>query len=435
MGRAERAAGQPDPVGAITKASALKISSTSGEAWRHKAAVQQGAAQRAAWEASPRGQERTRDAVAMEADHPVKGWTHAQIYYEKGWGQSQVGARHNEPNLPGMEHPDAVATPPRWEDLPHEEQQATHRALAERGTSIDQMGNDFGAQLDQSYERASRHGSDPHAQHFYTTDAPARVIRDSAAALGIPAGVHVAMNAFTSPQTKFQQGNRFPNNETAVSVVKQVQAGVPKEDVVPGFRDPMEIHTTGPDKGKPKKNQGYPANTRKAADALEQHLAGVPIQDWKGRIKENRRTGGVDPIPEAEQKPMFGPKTGPYHNSWLLSHPDFFVADVHSGGGGMVPHLSSDKPVLRKEDGRQFSNKSGREEAIERVPNFHSAADFAARQALSKRGLGSIRQGQAAQWGEEQLQRTEINSKTAMAKAADVFPSRPQDHPGQGSLF
>jgi hypothetical protein len=112
------------------------------------------------------------------------------------------------------------------------------------------------------------------------------------------------------------------------------------------------------------------------------------------------------------------PKTSAYTNSWLQSQPDFFTSDVHSGGA-MVPHLSSDKPAIINPDGTPKMKtatrgegtvevpdreKSQRERAIE-VKGFHSMADAAARQALQARGLGSVRQAQAAQWNEERVQR------------------------------
>jgi hypothetical protein len=143
---------------------------------------------------------------------------------------------------------------------------------------------------------------------------------------------------------------------------------------------------------------------------------------------------------------MIAPKTGPYHNSWLPGTPDFFVSDVHSGGGGMLPHLSTDKPVLRystgipklDKHGKKRYDKSEREKVIESVPNFHAMADYAARQAMGARGLNRVRQAQGSQWGEEQIQRTEKDPKTAMAKESDVYPNvgnQFRQIPGQEKLL
>ena len=58
-----------------------------------------------------------------------------------------------------------------------------------------------------------------------------------------------------------------------------------------------------------------------------------------------------------------------------------------------------------------YPGKSEREKAIEQTGvgaslPFHSAADYAARRAVMERGLGtSVRESQAAQWGEEQIKR------------------------------
>lgn len=374
------------------------------------------AARRRQWEKKNPDRMRT----AAEGGMPV-----GQVYHARGWGEAKVGPMMGERQLPGLEDPLAAAQPPRWEDLAPEEQKKAQRGLRRTaGASLDSMANAFGAQLDQSYERAQRHAPKgepgvPYSQNFYTEGEPAQVMKASAKKLGVPYGVSVAASAFTSPNTKFKQGDRYPNLETAESVIRQHQAGVPTEKV-----------TTGTREGDPtKKNQGYHQNARRAAHGLDQYDKGVPLREWK-------TPAGA---------PMHGPKTGPYHNSWLESTPDFFVSDVHSGGGGMLPHLSSDKPVRRDETGaavvrggREMRLKSERESAIERTPHFHAMADKAARTAMEARGLGRVRQAQAAQWGEEQIRRTVQNPRTAMAKESDVYPKVGQQFrqiPGQGKLL
>lgn len=414
------------------------------------------AAQRRTWEKSPEGKARTSDAKTLMTERgkaevqrlndkhftpeeQARGLGFKQgssggydkmgvgaIYEHHGWGTPVTpGHETAQAPLPGMGRDDAAPESTRFEDKSVHEWRRTQRALAAHGSSLEQMEKDYGAQLDQANVRSSKYGTHPFSQHFYgDTSAPsvegdplkpAAVLHQGAASLKIPLGVHVAMNAFTSPNTKFTAGKGqnmyYPNDETARSVVKQVQAGVSAKEVIPGTR---EADPT-------KKNQGYRTNTRKAADALEQHYEGKRVADWKGRIstvlKDNPSkgltAGQVVDVPENKQVSPFGAKTAPYHNAWLPGAQDYFVSDVHSGGGGMLPHLSSEKPVMYHpdgspqldKDGKPKRDKSEREKAIEAIPNFHEAADYAARRAHTARGITSTKQGQAGQWGEEQIQR------------------------------
>jgi hypothetical protein len=152
----------------------------------------------------------------------------------------------------------------------------------------------------------------------------------------------------------------------------------------------------------------------------------------------NKTTGKEEPLGKSPWR--LAPKTGPYANSWSDTHPQFFVSDIHSGGGGGLPHLSSYKGA--GED-RAKNEKSERETAIERIPHFHSAMDYAARQAMVVRGLPSVRETQAAQWGEEQIQRRE--EATAKGWSTAHYPSEETAYPtsrritkrdsGQQSLF
>jgi hypothetical protein len=320
--------------------------------------------------------------------------------------------------------------------------------LAERGTSVEQMGKDFGAQLDQAYLRAEQfrpevresqvldaqhsgaaipsYGMHPYGMDFYSTGEPRKVIDESAKELGIPQPVHAVMNSLTSPQTKFQQIHKtgevsYPNNDVAMHAVRHAQAGGTYEDV--------SNQITGTEK----RHQGFKTNLRKAVRATEQHMEGVSPSDWRGVPSKSN--------PEGSSLWENAPKTGPYANSFSDTHPQFVVGDVHTGGGGGVPHLSSDKPVLRdaegnprlNKEGREIRDKSEREKAIADVPFYHSAMDYAVRQEMIKRNLGSVRDTQGAEWGEEQLSR---NLKSGpkehqVYKRQDVFHQQAQ----QGKLF
>lgn len=373
------------------------------------------------------------------------GLAPGQMYEARGWSETSSGPMMGERQLPGLEDPSSAAQPTRWEEL-HPEQQAKAQAGLKTvaGSTIDSMTRAFGAQLDQSYERSSKHAPKgkpgvPFSRDFYSEGEPARVMQESAKKLNVPVGVHAAINAFTSPNTKFKQGERYPNLETAEAVVRQHQAGIPTSEVTTGRReaDPRDWdRALSKPMSPPKKNQGYHSNARKSARALDLHDAGVPLRDWRNAPSKSSPEGS----------PMFGPKIGPYHNSWLKSTPDFFVSDVHSGGGGMVPHLSTDKPILRDAAGATKLDKKGkpqrddseREKAISDVPHFHAMADHAACKAMEARGLTKVRQAQASQWGEEQIQRTEKDPQRAMATETKEYPNvgnQFRQLPGQQKLL
>ena len=397
------------------------------------------------WEASPEGRQRTADivdyATAMHNEvarkHPELGLAQhgrinmspAQLYEHFGFKQRDTGPGMHEQQIPGLEDPDALPRPKRWEEHTPEEQAAIQRRVKlHSGATLETMKRDFGSQLDQSYVRAMEHGHDqPAGANFYTEGEPARVLRDTARRRGVPLGLVAAANADTSPQLKFRIRNRegeirYPNAEQAEHAIRHVQEtgspfGIDKEDLAGIARN------------------GFMVNLRKAAHRVHQVL-------HEGRTVSETYSG-------TGPGSGFGPKTAAYHNSWLGGTPDFLVSDVHTGGGGMLPHLSSAKPLIRDEEGnaRLYAGgnpkrgKSEREQVIER-PGFHAMADFAARQAMQERGLGRIRQAQAAQWAEERIHRheTERNPQVAghFPSAEQEYPRKPPVNPeqfGQGKLF
>lgn len=394
--------------------------------------------QRKGWEDSSEGQARIQSMGTLQGAGP--GMRH-QILREHHGVEPDTGPRHYDRQLPGMADPNQAPRPPKWEELSDEQQAHTHRALALRGTSIDKMTSDFGAQLDQATLRAHEHGTGhPYASTFYEKgSAPRDRIDTSAKELGVPAVVHAMTNAFTSPNTKFSitrsdGSTSFPNDVAASHATRWVQQGGDPEHLS------NQLKTTGSTRegGNPdERAQGYVVNMKKAARAVQQHQEGVAPADW--------RLGSTDKSPFDTS-----PKTGPYGNSWSDSHPQFTVADVHTGGGGAFPHLSSDKPIIMDDEGqpkvdkggKPKREKSGRELAVERVPFSHSAVDYANRQAMQQRGMGSVRRAQATQWGEEQIQRGEAGLRGApKASAAYARPSStehsPQfsDEPQQLDLF
>lgn len=381
-------------------------------------AIRRGRAARRRWEESPEGQARTQD-ISDLMDTAMKP---AQVYMARGWDTQgdPGGPKVYDTQLPGMEDPLAAPRPPKWEELTPETRMHAERKLAEFGTDINTMTSDFGAQLDQAHHRMETEGWDePAARDFYNRKGlPRQIVEGSAEELGTSLQIHTHMNALTSPNTKFAQDVvedgvvtdvKFPNNETAMGAAGQAIAGVAPEDA--SMDNPM----TG------KRYQGRPANMARAVRGLGQHLQDdTPPAEWRNAPSKSNPEGTV----------MWGEKTGPYSNSMGSdSTPQYFVSDVHSGGGGMVPHLGTDKPIRFNDSGEIVvsksgavqRDKSGREQAIEAVPHFHAVADYAARQAMAQRGLGHVREAQATQWGEEINQRTE-----AGLRGASILTQKPE---------
>jgi hypothetical protein len=453
------------------------------------------------WEASPEGQARSKDINDLATEHynselGKRGMktmggasaisrtqmSKAQLY--SGLGVTNEGHGHGDQQLPGMENPHSAPEPPRWEDIPDKQKTRTNVGLKLQGTNIDKMKSDFGAQLDQSVWRAHMAGHHdsatgeptPFTAHFYgehpstapePLDRPKEMLRESrhhlqGEGVSVDPSVQIAVVGHTSPNVKFTQGERgarqSPNIEAAESVIKQHDQGLSSYEV-----------TSGKNR-KGVTNQTRPANARRAARMMEHVDSGQPLATARNA------PSATDPMGSSQ----WGPKTGPFANSFDASKPDFLVGDVHTLGGGMFPHHGTTKPVaispvtgqrrrvkafandprsdteLHQQVGERIAfsaDKSGREKAIEKsgttvppemAPSFkgksvttHSAADYAARQAIAERGLGtSVRRPQASQWGEEQLQRGVASPKLDVPHHDEAYPSQKAlIHPGQMKLF
>lgn len=467
------------------------------------------------WEESPQGQARTKDINDLATEHynaerakrgmaPIGRTAMSKPQLYSALGVTNEGHGAGSQQLPGFENPHSAPEPPRWEDLPAAKQKKTQENLRLTGTNMEQMKNDFGAQFDQSIWRAHqaghhnvrevqdppvidrmdktksgfsnpvyREGSGgshtereptPFTAHFYgehpdtapePLDRPKQMFRESrqhlaGEGINIDPMVQVASVAHTSPNLKFTQGERgnrsSPNIEAAESVIKQHSEGVPSYEVTSG-KNRRGIT-----------NQTRPANARRTARMLEHVDAGQPLATSRN----------APSVSSPEGSSQWGPKTGPFANSFDATHPDYLVGDVHTLGGGMFPHLSTSKPVathpetgeryrtkafasdprpdaqLANEVGERIAfrtDKSQREKAIvtagttappDLAPTFkgkavsaHAAADHAARQAIAERGLGSsVRRPQASQWGEEQIQRKEASPKLDVPSHEDAYPSQ-----------
>jgi hypothetical protein len=316
--------------------------------------------------------------------------------------ESGLISRHNATALP-----DLAPAPQRWEEMHPHEQQHTLAMARQYGVTPESMHRSFSAQLDQGHLRAREHGMTPYASHFYSGDDPSRpstptdmqpreVLKQSATANEVPFSTQVLGNAKTSPKTKFRQVSaagevRYPNDEAATVAIQSAKAGIPHEQVT-----------------KPPGLQALEGNVKRASYMTSAHLAGTPMDEIRNPPSKTSPQGGE----------AFGPKTGPYANSFIDPHgsSQFFVSDVHSGGAGMAPHIPHEAPFKRDESGeialtaanRPKRGKSQREDYLG-IPGIHALHDHVARQVMHERGLHSLSGAQATQWGEEQVSRGEID--------------------------
>ena len=380
-----------------------------------KALVQKGGrqqARRTRWENSPQGRERMRDVrdlVGVDKPDPSQGpglhgegrggYSLSQMYSVENWpasleeGMSRAHLVHDDqPELPGLENTEAaprhsidrarVRGAERWEDLkPRDQETIARNVKASSGATPESMQQTYGAQLDQSMVRASDRGQMPPV--FYAGGEPSEVVDKTSRELAISRGSTAALHADNSPQTPFATGGggsknprRYPQDEMARAAVASAK------------KRGGDVHDMSPSRleaDRPAGAQGYIANFAKSVRRADQIVnQGIPA----GETNPNTTAAG------------FGPKTGPYQRAWVAGTSSQFVSDVHSGGGGMVPHLGTSKDNVEE--------RSEREAAME-TSGFHLMADYAARQANRQRGIQApVKRPQEAQWVEEQIQRPDL---------------------------
>ena len=366
-----------------------------------------------------------------------------QIYAAKGWNRRPEPRHVQDPEhglhgdasapasnvmdrqLPGFEDPQAAATPPRWEDLSRVQQASIQARVAiKTGATVNSMTRAIGSQIDQSYFRADTQGLDqPVGSDFYDPSSDVgTAVSESAQSTGLSRNTMLNMMGVTSPKNTFSLKSpsgemTYPNLMSGVraSEMESSHPDMPVGDIQKPASDAM---TDDFIRDQNVGAVGYPANMRKAATLarVERTEGSAAADPKKLLVTKEGEVGGM------------GPKTGPFVNSFRPSQPDFFVADIHSGGGGMVPHLS-------KKDERWWdtSSKSPVEEALG-IKGIHSMMDFAMRQAMAERGLPSISRAQAGQWAEERYQ-SEAATKAERDAVDALGPEEPVVHPDQFTLF
>ena len=339
----------------------------------------------------------------------------ATVYKEMGWHDN---SRHSagQQALPGMGSlaegrrdglvsstgggtalPDTVPVA-RWHHLSNGEKMATEAHAARFGVTRASAKAAFSANLDQAYSNSN---GAPHARDFYTDQSPhmpAGHIVAAAKESGRTVSAVATATAITSPQTEWgpTAEGHYPNIRAARQAA--IHVGPPSVLQHPTVSDDSS-----------KKIGTFTGNVRKAVVAVRQEdEQGVLARDLRGAPSQANPTGSG----------LFGgggqQKTTAFRNA--LVDPEgpesSFVSDVHSGGRGMAPHLTP------TDAGNYLKH-----------PGIHQFHDHIAREVMQERGMQSINNTQAAQWGQAQLDSDpkRVNTPKAAAPAGEVH--------GQADLF
>ena len=337
-----------------------------------------------------------------------------EVYRTMGWGGADDSPHPlGQQELPGMEHPDALPTPRRWEEFSPEEQSSVLKAVRGFGVTPESAHQSLASQIDAANSReGGRHYS------FYSTEGqsesganmPRTQVRTTAESKGVRFGVNAMANAMTSPNNRFvmrpKSGERagqvvYPNDEAAAAAIDWAKEGSKGDEYLhhPDYYVPPEDKVRNAQgklvkkKGETRKYpvQGYPLNQAKAIDAVSATERGASVSEAWGL--EARDTG----------RSAYGsPKTAPFHNSWVDPHgsSQYWVSDTHSGPAAFAPHL-----------------KGKQEEQYMAIDGIHAFHDHVARNVMRERGLNSLSGTQSQHWSQE---------KYEQGHEADVQEMRPR---------
>ena len=369
-------------------------------------------------------------------------------------GTPNINQKHDTPEniVPGR----------RWEDLHPDEQAKTLERVKQYGTTPEKMESDLTAQVLSAHARSGRNGAaTPYSAKFYEGPSSQRdkieegadevmqhpafqatgMGRDHARAM-----VAVA-NAATSPRAKFQSKDRFPNHEAAMHAVRSSLNGVSPE--LAGATKPQGLAV-------------FKTNIAKATHLTNQMLDGKKVNDL---TLPTNKAG----VANKAFDPTNAPKTTDYSGAWIepVSPDSRYVSDVHSTHS-LVPHLSTEKSVVHSlpgggqvslhphdkvprgatpvmeaitdEDGKPMSNKDGTPRMKKKTASSESEEylagnkvglsalhDHVARKVAVKLGLshdvnnaGATHYLQASDWGEEQINRPDIEQTEKLAYGRDA---------------
>lgn len=405
-------------------------------------------------EDTPRLRQQHLDAVENRVQPPLGGRRpEGMSKQDFGWvtgmhhlfPNASTGPAINEPH----EHDPHVTVMRRWEDLSPAERNkgiTTAQAYGYGDKPVREMADVYGKHLERiAYEHNMAGVEETNSQLFYgghgptskipdkdlakihhdsVTDVPTkyreagdRVAADPRFKARTPGltdeqrregarGMVIQTAADTSPQTKFREGNRYPNLEQAKASIDAALSG----------------------SGKVAHVAGYPANHEKA----RQHANEIMDRAHEtGQIETHQYTSPTSP------------KVAPFRgNTADVTHTDtFHVEDVHAGHetfpgattakgqayqkpGGEKIMYHPDEPASRIEGATQLMKKGKPEVGNSRVEEatskgagtIHAMADYTRRVAGAEYGISrgpnysdNVGVQQAAGWGSEQVKRPDVN--------------------------
>lgn len=389
---------------------------------------------RKAWEASAEGQARMAPPAAMSGPGAGAPGMTRETYRHMGWGDADISPHHDEhPTLPGLGSmsegrtaglvdpkgghgslPDTVATP-RWHHLSNGEKMNVEAHAASYGVTRASAKAAYAANLDQSYDTAHAAGYRPHAESFYTDPAPHMPLGkllSGAKETGTTVSEMTTGTAITSPKTKWGpvkaagQEGRYPNIEAATNAAANADPGATESSVPRSKYRDEQGNVTG-------NVSVMHGNVVRAARAIGEQKEGTSAADL--------RTPAGNPV-------FGGPsqqKTTPFRNAFVDPHGpnSMLVSDIHTGYRGFAPHLET-------HEGEAYLDHPG-------LKAWH---DDIAREVHAERGISSTNVGQAAQWGQAQLDSGEVKPEqafpkhgpdattTAKPRADHTFPARHNPH-------
>jgi hypothetical protein len=353
--------------------------------------------------------------TAQETIPGARNLSNRQLSRSMGWDKADAPADPGAVNpRQGVlfEHPHQIDNPPQWEDMSPKKQQRTLAGAADFGSTPDSMKRAFTPQLQRGLMRDPEHTSFYEAEGTNATGEllPKARLTASAKETGTPVHVNSMANAITSPNMSFSHTTKegrtsYPNDDTAKAAIRFSQAGMSGKDYVEGFTSKSKGGAGYP-------LQGYPKQIGQAIDAASAASAGATVREaWKPSSAPG--TGGSD-------------KTRPYHNALVSANTpegNFLVSDVHTGHGGMAPHL----------------DKSQGEDYL-KIPGIHALHDHVARQVAEEHGLSRVSRAQSVQWNQKKFEdsrnvHTGARGVEAMQPNRNVNQQQHAEVPGQERLF
>lgn len=302
----------------------------------------------------------------------------------------------------GTEAPSHV----RWEDVHPDDQADILERAAAYGQDFKGLTERFGNQIDAGHTKARQVGASvPAGSDFYEGRAsstksvnadPRTEIKAAAKRQGVHFQTMVDSVALGSPRMAFHDPEKgdLPN---VVGSEEYTRRGMAGEDPTASSVMRPGVQTKAgadakvamlPDRGK---------LIARAAPQLESdHVLSTDLHTARG--------GKMFGAPGQEKISAFGPAFKDPHGSKA-----FLTSDVHTGKG------------MTGLTGKEFDDYMS-------IPGIHQLNDYAARSALSERGLASVHAGQGTQWQVQRESAGESTEHQLYQGASERHPVFPVEH-------